>query len=271
MAIQPKNEYGAQTTAPGATYPYGRARNDTDVSAHDGTPLEEKWVNDVFGFEQALLVEAEITPSGNPDTAIASQYLDALKVVAQASAHDALDTSVSALQDSIVYALGQLTARLPTSLTVTTPLIMTHNYNDRFAYYVFDAPACSTVLRQESVAGGGKIVCPVPLPFPGMKIVENGVRVYLIGASGHSALPAQKPVAGLSVHALSGTATFLGSANDLSASVEEYEELHYINPSTSEQTLTMSDQYHVELTGEADTNALVGLQIRAIRVQLSPA
>ena len=48
-------------------------------NAKDGTPLDASWGNDMGGFTDALLEEAGITPSGNPDTAVASQRLDALK------------------------------------------------------------------------------------------------------------------------------------------------------------------------------------------------
>jgi hypothetical protein len=80
MAIAPSTEYPSQTDADSA-YPHGKARNAGSYQDGTGTPLEKKWLNDLWGFLQALLVAAEITPSGDPDTADASQYLDAVRAV----------------------------------------------------------------------------------------------------------------------------------------------------------------------------------------------
>lgn len=81
MAIRPNNEYPGATTSPDADYPYGGARNVSSPGDDTGTPWEEKLINDLFGFQQALLKEANITPNDNPETAVASQYLDGLKAV----------------------------------------------------------------------------------------------------------------------------------------------------------------------------------------------
>lgn len=78
MAIRPQIEYAGQTTTGDPGYPDGKAKNVGVSGDGTGTPLEEKWVNDLFGFEQALLARAGITPSGFPDKVGASQYLAAL-------------------------------------------------------------------------------------------------------------------------------------------------------------------------------------------------
>jgi hypothetical protein len=80
MAIDPSAEYGAQVDTSDPTgYPQGQARNISSPGDGTGTPLERKWVSDVWGFEQALLAAAGITPSGTPDKVGASQYLEALQ------------------------------------------------------------------------------------------------------------------------------------------------------------------------------------------------
>lgn len=79
MAINPNDRYPGQTTAPSADYPYGGARNQSVPGDNTGTPLEADLINDIFGFQQALLEEAGIMPSGTPDKVGASQYLSALK------------------------------------------------------------------------------------------------------------------------------------------------------------------------------------------------
>jgi hypothetical protein len=92
MAISPVSSYPAQVNTTDPTgYPYGRARNVSAIGDGTGTPLEEQWVSDLFGFQQALLSAAGLTPSGSPDKVGASQYLDALKTVSRRAEqlHDA--------------------------------------------------------------------------------------------------------------------------------------------------------------------------------------
>lgn len=81
MALVPSARYPSQIDID-AAYPQGKARNSGAFQDGTGTPLEKDWVNDLFGFEQALLDEAGITPSGTPDAVGASDYLDAINVLA---------------------------------------------------------------------------------------------------------------------------------------------------------------------------------------------
>ena len=74
--------YAPDAVAPTTDYPLGSIKNDSVPGADDGTPLEKDWGNNVEGFHQALMAEAALTASGSPDTAVASQLLDALKIVA---------------------------------------------------------------------------------------------------------------------------------------------------------------------------------------------
>ena len=74
--------YAPDAVAPTTDYPLGSIKNDSVPGADDGTPLEKDWGNNVEGFHQALMADAGMTASGSPDTAVASQLLDALKIVA---------------------------------------------------------------------------------------------------------------------------------------------------------------------------------------------
>lgn len=78
MAINPETQYPGQIAPSDADYPFGSARNITTPGDGTGTPWEAALVNDVFGFQQALLDAAGIVPSGTPDKVTASQYLEAL-------------------------------------------------------------------------------------------------------------------------------------------------------------------------------------------------
>lgn len=82
MALKFNDRYPGRSNEPNADYPYGSARDVSQPGARDGTPLQADWVNDLQGFLQDLMTEAEIEPSGNPDKAGASQYADALRAAA---------------------------------------------------------------------------------------------------------------------------------------------------------------------------------------------
>lgn len=74
--------YAPAAVAPTTDYPLGSIKNDSVPGADDGTPLEKDWGNNVEGFHQALMAEAALTANGTADTAIASQLLEAVKIVA---------------------------------------------------------------------------------------------------------------------------------------------------------------------------------------------
>lgn len=74
--------YAPAAVAPTTAYPLGSIKNDSVPGADDGTPLEKDWGNNIEGFHQALMAEAALTASGSPDTAVASQLLEAVKIVA---------------------------------------------------------------------------------------------------------------------------------------------------------------------------------------------
>lgn len=78
MALVPETRFVGKIAPASADYPYGAARNVTTPGDETGTPLVADLVNDVFGFQQALLAAGGVVPSGVPDTALTSQYLDAL-------------------------------------------------------------------------------------------------------------------------------------------------------------------------------------------------
>lgn len=77
MAINPESQYPGKIAPSTAAYPYGQARNITVPGDGTGTPWEAALVNDLFGFQQALLSDTGIVPSGTPDSATVSQYMRA--------------------------------------------------------------------------------------------------------------------------------------------------------------------------------------------------
>jgi hypothetical protein len=88
VAIRPVEAYPSQTYPGDPAYPHGKAQNVDVPGANNGTPLEAAWLNDLWGFQQALLAEAQITPSDQPDEVGKSDYLAALKILATRAAED---------------------------------------------------------------------------------------------------------------------------------------------------------------------------------------
>lgn len=82
MTIKIFEKYTPRANGPDGNYPYGSLKNESLPDANDGTPLDKDWGNDMVGFTDALLDEAGIIPSGDPDTVLVSQRLEALKHVA---------------------------------------------------------------------------------------------------------------------------------------------------------------------------------------------
>jgi len=83
MALDLRITYGSQVSSGAAGYPYGKAKNVLVEGDGSGTPFEANLVNDWIGFLQALLVNAAITPSGAPDSTLASDYLAAIQYATQ--------------------------------------------------------------------------------------------------------------------------------------------------------------------------------------------
>jgi len=81
MAIKPDVSYPGQVEPASPAYPWGGAKDETVPGAEDGTPVKQSWLSDVWGFLQGLLKTTDITPTGTPDTAIASQYRDAIGIM----------------------------------------------------------------------------------------------------------------------------------------------------------------------------------------------
>lgn len=81
MAINIATQYPGQSNAASTDYPYGSGRDVSSPGAGDGTPFQQAWFNDIYGFLQAILQQGGVTPSGNPDTAVLSDYLTAMKAL----------------------------------------------------------------------------------------------------------------------------------------------------------------------------------------------
>lgn len=81
MATNPATAFTGQIATPDADYPYGSARDIAIEKDLTGTPFDALWVNDLFGFIQAVLLESGIVPNGTSETARNSQVLTGLKAI----------------------------------------------------------------------------------------------------------------------------------------------------------------------------------------------
>lgn len=78
MATRPIDDYPGRVGAVSPDYPNGAAVNRSGAGLQDGTPLDQRWVNDFFGFTAAAIATVGDVPNGTPETAENSQILDAI-------------------------------------------------------------------------------------------------------------------------------------------------------------------------------------------------
>lgn len=81
MALKRNERYPGRFSNPTTDHPQGAFKNRTAPSAQDGSYLEQDWPNDWDGFFGRLLTLAGVSPNGSVDTALSSQYYDALKAL----------------------------------------------------------------------------------------------------------------------------------------------------------------------------------------------
>lgn len=74
-------DYPGFVNAPDAAYPQGSPKNATTDTAEDGTPVEQGWVADQWGFMQSVMHEAGDTPNEQSESVSNPQVLTALKKI----------------------------------------------------------------------------------------------------------------------------------------------------------------------------------------------
>lgn len=95
MALDQNAQYPVGTDGPSAEYPEGSSLNSSSPGALDGYPWEKEGINDLFGFQQALLRVAGISASGSADTALVSEYLQGLIELASGRAFNYDDSGAA--------------------------------------------------------------------------------------------------------------------------------------------------------------------------------
>lgn len=116
MALELDSRYPGRFKPGDADYPQGSFKNRTAPGTLDGSYLEKDWANDKEGFFQRLLLVAGISPNGGVDTALASQYYDALVQIINDQASVPSNILTSGIQGSFSNLKASATG---TSATVT--------------------------------------------------------------------------------------------------------------------------------------------------------
>lgn len=91
LNISTNPNFTGRFTAADANYPYGSSKDESSPGANDGTPYIKQRADDLFGFMQALLSQGSVVPSGNADTALVSDYVDAIRNIINGEDADTLD------------------------------------------------------------------------------------------------------------------------------------------------------------------------------------
>jgi hypothetical protein len=169
-------------------------------------------------------------------------------------------------------ALARVTPGAGTSVTVRVPLVALYNTSDRFT----GSPGQNRWLySQGDIASAGALLFSFPSNLPKSHGKIASVTAVLKGDS-HSALPATKPTLTLyrNGRAAGGTgdvtATSVGTQTDAAASAGAYDVVHTITIAALNHTLVADNDYFIKFTGEASTNAQLGLILYAIDIEMTP-
>lgn len=226
MAIDPSTEYPGQIDAD-VNYPFGKARNVAVSGDGTGTPWEKALVNDLFGFQQALLDTIGATPTGTPDSIAASQYLEAVRILPHIGRHD-------------------------------VPLVAAANFDDRFSG---ESDFC--MYTQVDITDTGELDFNIAVPKIGTALKIDEIHAIVSGTSvavgAHAALPATVPAIALVRRTITpgGTIaahTVVASATDPSANFTDYNKIHLISATGIAHTIA-DRGYTLSFTGEAGANA----------------
>ena len=83
MSLILSDRYTGRANEPSDGRPRGSVKNRTAPDSADGTYLEADMANDERAFQDAVLVNAGVTPNGQVDTGLSSQVYDALMTLVQ--------------------------------------------------------------------------------------------------------------------------------------------------------------------------------------------
>jgi hypothetical protein len=256
VALNPSARYPGQIDAH-ASYPHGKARNVSAPGDGTGTPWERDLVNDLFGFQQALLGAASIVPSGNADTAAASQYLQAIQALIAAAAAT-INARIDGVEDD---QFGRIWVFGP-------PAFLGADWNNNQGTNV-----SSNMFRSVAASAGGPglILMPViRMPVTGV-ITGFGMNIDPVN-NGRPNPPSTPPT--IALHSWNQTAvrTVHNTATDTSASGALYEGVHAVSVTGLSIAISQSThcQWYLSITNETGSDSSSQLDLESIWVDVDP-
>lgn len=180
MAINRSERYPGRFDDPTSARPQGAFKNRSAPGAKDGSYLERDWANDWDGFFGSLLRSAGMNPNGTPDTALASQYFDALRLLGLRQATEQL-TGVAAIATQPEVNAGENDTKF------VTPKKLRLGFMALFAsagYLIFPAWLGGFIIQWNAgvtlPTGNAINVTNFPIPFP------NDVFSVVVGGRNNS-------------------------------------------------------------------------------------
>lgn len=187
MAIDRSVRYPGRFDTPTTARPQGAFKNRAAPGAKDGSYLERDWANDWDGFFGSLLRSAGMTANGTPDTALESQYFDAMRALGLRQATEPL-IGVAAIATQVETNEGASDTKF------VTPKKLRFGFQALFSsagYLVFPTWMGGFIIQWNTghvLAQGGTInttAFPIPFPNEALTVVVGG-RNNMVSATAYS-------------------------------------------------------------------------------------
>jgi hypothetical protein len=285
MALDLRKEYPGQIVTD-SNYPYGRPKNESTPGANDGTPLEERWMSDLHGFLQALLLNSGTTPSDTPDSTIYSQYYDAIKWLIldilkhmtagrELAIYNGGDFSLGSGVAGLLKSGSSLTAQTGTSVTFSSgctvtfgpysyPVITSNVYRAQFSEWIPHDEGYGAWSRQFGIYAASTADQSL---LHLLERIESGaslgaVSVYVRGPTGQT-VDAEYPlhVKLYRYNHTTDTATFIAEADDPYGHGTNYFAPHAISISSLSQTFTAEERLRIEVSSPYGDDAVAGVRV----------
>lgn len=174
MAIDRNTRYPGRFDATTAARPQGAFKNRSSPGAKDGSYLERDWANDWDGFFGSLLRSAGLTPNGTPDTALASQYFDALRSLGLRQATESV-TGVSKFSTLLMSLAGtdDTTSMTPAKvMAALSAFLPKRSFIGNDYIRIPDVPGGLIIqFGSAPLVADGNITTPLPIAFPNFALV----------------------------------------------------------------------------------------------------
>lgn len=228
MAIDRNERYPGRFDAPTTARPQGAFKNRSAPGAKDGSYLERDWANDWDGFFGSLMRSAGLTANGTPDTALSSQYFDALRSLGLRQATESV-TGVSKLASLVLAIAGIDDSTSMTPLKVRSALsafLPKRVFTDSDYIRIPDVPGGLIIQWAEGVnssIGSGGItnqIVPLAIAYPTSVLKSFVTTKYVSGVTTVSTeAPTGSTMSSVSVNMLNPVPTGTGTGRPVVLSI----------------------------------------------------